>query len=110
MVKNLLTLPGLAKDGTFRLPFLRRTNYRVYGIEDIDQSSTYNLPTEVLALADTAFIQFSDTTNTKEVTLLRFIPDEQAPAINGFSWLSDSILKVEFSEGDRIRFLNHQHE
>lgn len=87
------------KDGTFTLPYLRHTAYRIYGIEDIDKSSTYNLPTEVLALADTPLIRFSDTTNTVEVTLLRFIPDARAPAINGYNWLSDSVLRITFNEG-----------
>lgn len=90
------------KNGNFELSYLRNIQYNIYGIADKDQSNTYSLATEPLALAPSALISFSDSSNTiPPLELKAFAPDEKAPALRSYKWLSDSVLLCEFTRGLR---------
>lgn len=91
------------KSGNFTLSYLRNIDYNIYGISDIDRSNTYSLTTEPLALAPSALIIFSDSNNTlPPLKLKAFSPDEKAPALRKYDWLSDSVLLCEFTRGIRV--------
>ncbi|MEM6260909.1 MAG: Ig-like domain-containing protein [Bacteroidota bacterium] len=85
--------------GYFSLPYLRRTDFRIYAIEDADNSNTYSSPLETLALADSSLVQFTDSGNSVSVSMLAFSPDDQVPLVRAYEWLSDSVIRMEFSEG-----------
>lgn len=90
------------KSGNFQLSYLRNIAYNIYGISDIDRSNTYSLTTEPLALAPSAVIIFTDSVGIAPLELKAFTLDEKAPALRKYEWLSDSVLRCEFTRGLRI--------
>jgi hypothetical protein len=89
------------KSGNFTLAYLRNIPYKIYGISDIDRSNTYSLTTEPLALASMSLITFSDSIDLTKLEMKAFLPDEKAPALRSYQWLSDSVMLCEFTRGLR---------
>ena len=85
-------------EGKFTLGFLKLGNYRILGLKDKDGNYKYNLPTEMIALPDTAGIRLSPDSSRAEGVLYAFTPDNRAPGINSVNWLNSRNLKLEFSE------------
>jgi len=88
-------------NGRFELKYLGNRPYKILGVEDSDQSYSYNLPTEPLAISTTNPLVFEDTTLISKVYLWAFLPDEQPPLLKRTSWLNDQTLVCEFIENIR---------
>ncbi|MEO1448472.1 MAG: hypothetical protein AAFV07_03035, partial [Bacteroidota bacterium] len=91
------------EQGKFSFRYLRNAPYKIYGVNDADQSNTYSLPSEPIAIsADSLFTFPDDSTNLGTVKLFSFLPDDDAPRLRNYAWLSDSVLVVRFSENLRL--------
>ncbi len=84
--------------GKFSFQNLRDILYKIYGVVDNDQSTSYNQLAEIIAIAEDPVIAFSDTAITTTVKLYAFLPDNQAPTFSDYLWYNDSILTLEISE------------
>ncbi|MEL6673698.1 MAG: Ig-like domain-containing protein [Bacteroidota bacterium] len=85
--------------GNFEFKYLRNTSFRAFGLIDGGQDNTYNLDTEVIAIAMDSVIQFeNDTSVLSTVELFAFLPDQKPPRLLGYNWLNSRTLTARFSE------------
>lgn len=87
------------KNGSFSFQNLRNTDFKVYGVTDVDRSNTYSQPTEVIALSQDPRVSFIDSTSSARDTLYAFLPDGESPVVLGYNWINDSVIISKFSEG-----------
>ena len=86
--------------GRFRLSYLRRTRYGIYGVMDKDQSNSWSSHTEALALAERPWVVL-DTGLYADRLLVLSLPDTRGPIPESIEWMGDSLLRLSFSEGLR---------
>lgn len=84
--------------GNFAFTNLRRTRYKLYAVKDADNSNSYNLPDERVAMDSTAWVSFADTSKTALKYLTSFKQDERPPFVRGYEWVGKNSLQIEVSE------------
>lgn len=91
------------ESGSFEFKYLRNAPFKAFGLVDGDQSLTYSLPNEMIAISpDTVIVFPDDSTSLATVTLYGFLPDEIAPQLRNYVWLGKHSLAVKFSENLRL--------
>jgi len=99
IAKKLPAYLGKTDDaGKFRLPYLRKAAYRIYGMKDTDSDNRYTAADELLALADTNLVAFGPADTLRTVRLTAFRLDAKAPQIRAAKWTDAYTLAVSFSE------------
>ncbi|MEM7367820.1 MAG: Ig-like domain-containing protein [Bacteroidota bacterium] len=95
------------EEGRFSLQYLRNAPFRILAIKDADQSNSYSVPNELVAIASDTLIVFpDDSTNLATVRLHAFFPNAISPRIQDYDWLNDSTLACRFSENLRLDTLS----
>jgi hypothetical protein len=85
-------------DGSFRLGYIRPGRYRLLAVQDGDNSNSYSLGTESIAvLADNLFVLSADTT-AWHAELTAFAPDEQGPQVVTVVPASTTALRLTLNE------------
>ena len=74
------------EQGHFSFKFLREAPYRVFGVMDEDQSNTWNLPNEMVAISADSVLNLTpgDSTSLDTVKLVAFQVDETAPRLRRY--------------------------
>ena len=99
MKKKPLYISKSDKSGNFYMPYLSRRPYAIYGVDDADKSNSYSQVSEKIALTEEPLIVFPDSSvSVESLSFYTFLPDEEAPRIKKYDWLSDSTLYVELNE------------
>ncbi len=101
--------------GNFSFRFLRENTYRVFGLSDQDQSNTWNIPNEAVAIPKDSLLVVSvgDTLSTDStrsdsgqvadrVRLVSFVVDETAPRLRRYFWTNETTLAIQISEAIRL--------
>jgi hypothetical protein len=87
------------EQGEFLFEYLRNTEYRVFAINDKDQTNTYSQPSEAIAIGQDSVIRFpADSTEVAGIELYAFVADELGPLPQGYVWLANQTILVNFSE------------
>lgn len=93
--------------GQFSFRFLRDTRYRLFGVKDADQSNSYNVPTEMIAIAQDSIIrpwvERDSAQGDSLLPLTSFLPDEDAPRFKSPIWLGDSLFSLTLNEYPDLR-------
>jgi hypothetical protein len=90
--------------GNFSLAYLRPGPFKIFAIKDGNGSRSYTPPAEAIGLASDPLIVF-DTSRVETTQLILSLPDQQAPLVSSLQWLTDSTLRVGFTEGVRADLL-----
>lgn len=98
-------LTKIDSSGNFHFKYLRRTQYKLFGVKDADQSNSYNAPSEPVALPMDTLIVFSETDSLQTTTLISFLQDLRGPQVRSYAWLSEQSLLIRFSERPRLDYL-----
>ncbi|MFN0200500.1 MAG: Ig-like domain-containing protein [Bacteroidia bacterium] len=86
-------------EGNFSFTNLKKKKYKIYAIQDADQSNSYNQSGERLALGKNPALNFPDSVKGIVFTdLVAFLPDENAPMIKSYEWLGMRELALEIDE------------
>jgi hypothetical protein len=85
--------------GTFEFPYLRGAAYRIYGITDTDNTNSFTLSDEGLALPLTPLITLGKRDTVDSVGLTFFKPDGKVPQVRSAKWIGRNTLAVGLSEG-----------
>lgn len=95
------------EEGRFSFQYLRNAPFRILAVKDADQSNSYSVPNELIAIASDTLITFpDDSTNLATVRLHAFLPNSTSPRLQDFDWLNDSTLACRFSENLRLDTLS----
>ena len=94
-------------NGEFEFKYLRNAAFKVFGLKDGDQSNTYSIETELVALSEDSVIRFSDdSTQLATTRLFSFLPDDTDPQLRNYVWITPNTIAVKFSEDLRLDSLN----
>ena len=91
-------------NGAYKLSYLAEGKYHIYAVKDGDQDYTYSQPKEKIALAETALVEFKDSTYVVEKQLYSFLMDQEPPQVKSLKWINDRTLLAEFKENIRPAF------
>lgn len=91
--------------GAFSFLYLRNQSYKVFGVEDGDNSYSYNSNAEPIALIADPSVNLTDTAFQKKVFLLEsFLPDNKGPEVRSAKVLHKRSIHVELKEKIRPAF------
>jgi hypothetical protein len=86
------------EQGRYELGYLAGGNYRLLAIKDADNSYSYNLPNEAVAIPANKGIRLGDSVCELQRNLQAFQPDTLPPKLNNQKWRSPRDLALSFSE------------
>ena len=87
------------EEGHFELNYLAEGEYKIYAVNDLDQSFSYNSEKELLGLTVDPLIDLRDTNQRKKpVEMWAFLQDQTAPKVRFAKWINDFTVHLALTE------------
>lgn len=93
------------KEGRFKVEYLKEGAYKVYAVEDKDQSYSYNNELEMIGIMENPVVDLRDTLERKrQLEMYAFVQDLAAPSVKSLKWANANTLHLKTSEAIRLAF------